>query len=154
MSALGRLFAVGALCLAWVCPVAAEKPPEKATAKLEIRRAEKEPAEGLTEATVEGSKEKVYLHKTAEITNADIAEARATEDTTGKPAVAITLTKEGAAKMRALTEKQKDKPLAILVDGKVIAAPVVKAPIGEQAWITGKFTKEEVDKLVKGINTK
>jgi len=154
MSAFARSFAVGALCLAWVCPVAAEKPPEKATVKVEFRRAEKEPAEGLAEATVEGTKDKVYLHKTAEITNADIAEARAAEDTTGKPVVAITLTKEGAKKMRALTEEHRNKPLAILVNGKVIAAPVVKAPIGEQAWISGKFTKEEVEKLVKGINTK
>jgi preprotein translocase subunit SecD len=142
------------LCLGFVDAAVAEKPPDKPAAKLEIRRAENEPAEGLTEATVPGSKEKVYLHKAAELTNADIAAARATEDTSGKPAVEVTLTKEGAQKMRELSEKQKNKPLAILVNGKLIAAPTVRAVIGEKAVIAGNFTKDDVDKLVKALTPK
>ena len=43
--------------------------------KVEFRRAELTPAEGLIEATVVGSNKKVYLHKTVEISTADIAQA-------------------------------------------------------------------------------
>jgi preprotein translocase subunit SecD len=104
--------------------------------------------------TIVGSKEKVYLHQTVEIANADFAAARAAADGSGKPAVEVTLTKDGAAKMRRITEAHKGRPLAILVDGKVIAAPSVKAVIGEVAWITGNFTREEAERLAKGIKPK
>jgi preprotein translocase subunit SecD len=154
MKAFATLLAVASMCLGCVELVAADKPAEKVAAKLEIRRAEKDPADGLTEATIVGSKVKVYLHQTIEITNADIAAARAAEDGSGKPALEIMLTKEGATKLRRITEAHKDRPLAILVDGKVLAAPTVKAAIGEVAWITGNFTREEVESLARSIKAK
>lgn len=141
-------------CLAGVAQASADKPAEKPRVKVEFRRAETKPAEGLTEATIAGTKDKVYLPKMADATNDDIAEARSAEDGRAKPAVEIIFTKEGAKKMARLSEHHKDKPLAILVDEKVISAPVVKAKFSERALITGNFTKEEVDKLVKDINGK
>lgn len=131
-----------------------DKPKDKPAVKLELRRAEKEPAEGLTEATVEGSKDKVYLHKTAELTNDDIAKAEVSEDERKQPCISITFTKEGSAKINKITEEHKNKPLAILVNGKVISAPVIKSVISDKAMITGKFTKEEVERIVKGIKGK
>jgi preprotein translocase subunit SecD len=133
--------------------VASEKPDEKPAVKVEIRRAEKEKADGLTEATVEGTKEKVYLHKTAELTNADIAEAKV-EGTDKNLEIRVTLTKAGGEKMRKVTEEHRNKPLAIVIDGKVISAPVVKAVIGENVAITGSFTKEEAERIAKGIKSK
>lgn len=56
--------------------------------------------------------------------------------------------------MAKLSEQHKDKPLAILIDGKIISAPFVRAKFSERALLTGNFTKEEVDNLVKGINGK
>jgi hypothetical protein len=35
-----------------------------------------------------------------------------------------------------------------------VSAPVVRAKFSEHVWITGSFTKEEVEKLVKAINAK
>ena len=136
----------------WLAHVDDSAAAEKPAAKLEIRRAERERADGLTEATVIGTKDKVYLHQTIEIGNADIAAARAAEVGSGNPAVELRLTKEGTAKMRRMTEGHIDRPLAIIVDGKVIAAPIVKAAIGEVAWITGKFTKEETEKLARALS--
>ena len=135
-------------------PLASARPDEKPKVKVEFRRAETKSAEGLTEAIVVGTRDKVYLHKTADATNADIAEARAVVDDNNKTFIEITFTKEGAKKMAALSEAQRDKPLAILVDGKVISAPIVRAKFSARAQITGKFTKEEVEKLVKAINAK
>jgi len=133
----------------------ADKPDAKPAVKFEIRRAEKEKAEGLTEAMVEGTKEKVYLHKTAELTNEDIADAQAAEDNSMMPAVSITLTRKGAEKMKKLTEGHLDKPIAILVDGKVISAPVVRSAVpGPKAMIAGRFTKEEAEKLAQAIKAK
>ncbi len=124
---------------------------DDAPAKVEIRRAETKAAEGLTEANVVGSESKIYLHKEAELSGADIASVGVTTDKEGAPAVEMTLTKEGAKKLAKVSEDHKDKPLAILVDGKVVFAPVVRATLGDKVVITGKFTKAEAEKLAKKI---
>lgn len=134
--------------------------------KVEFRRAENQPGEGLVEAAVPGTPQKIYLHASADVTNADIAEARAALDSQQKPAVEITFTEEGAKKMAQLTAEHRNRPLAILVDGKVIGppplaiqvdgqvlgAPVVRDKISQKAQITGNFTQEEVDRIARGIN--
>jgi preprotein translocase subunit SecD len=119
--------------------------------KFEVRRAETKPAAGLIEATVAGTKTKIYLHKEAAITNKDIARAEAaTQD--GKPAVNITFTEEGRKRIAKLTEEHQGKPLALMVDGKVISAPFVQDPIsGDHAVLSGNFTKEEAERIAKGM---
>jgi preprotein translocase subunit SecD len=136
---------VGVACATQL--VAAEKP----RVKVEIRRAERKPAEGLTEAVVTGTTDKVYLHKTVEAANEDIEAARVITDDQDRPALEIVFTKEGGKKMARVSGEHKDRPLAILVDGKVIAAPNVRARFSERALITGHFTKDEVEKIARGI---
>jgi len=154
MISLSRAALLLFACLGCAFQALADEPAEKARAKVEFRRAETKAAEGLTEATVAGTGAKVYLHKTADATNVDIAEARFTVDFNGNPAVEVIFTKEGAKKMAALSEEHMNKPLAILVDGKVISAPRVTAKFSERALITGRFTRDEVDKLIKSISAK
>jgi preprotein translocase subunit SecD len=147
----GSLVAVAGLGLS--LPIAWSRPDEKKVV-VEFRRAETKPADGLAEAVIAGTTQKVYIPKTADATTADIAGAKAALDGGGNPAIDITFTKEGAKKMAALSEKHRDKPLAILINGKVVSAPIVRVKFSEQAQITGSFTQEEVDTLVKAINTK
>jgi preprotein translocase subunit SecD len=136
---------------AWVGSLALAA--DKADTKVEVRRAESKSAEGLTEATVAGSDEKVYLYKEAELAGEDFASARVVEDKPTGFAVEIVFTKEGMKKAAKLSEKHADKPLAILVDGKVVAAPVLKAKLGEKVLITGKFTKEQAEKLATSVKS-
>ena len=105
----------------------AQKQDEKARVKIEFRRAETSPGEGLTEATEPGTSRKIYLHKTADVTAADIAEARPSQNADGKPVMEITLTKEGEENGRP-DRKAISKPLAILINGKLVMAPVVHSP--------------------------
>lgn len=154
MRALLRSGLTAAVCLGFAALVWADKPDEKPKVKVEFRRAETKAAEGLTEATIAGTTDKIYLHKTADATNTDIASARAAVDDNKKPIIEIEFTKEGANKMEALSEKHKDKPVAIVIDGKVVSAPVVRAKFSARAQITGNFTKEEAERLVKAINGK
>ena len=113
--------------------------------------AENQPGEGLTETTIAGTAQKVYLHESADATNQDIAEARAALDDQQHPVVEITFTDAGAKKMAKLTEEHLNKPLAILVDGKVVSAPMIISGLGNKARITGNFTQEEVNRIVRGI---
>ena len=123
----------------------------QAAVKVEVRRAESKPAEGLTEAKVEGTDQKVYLHKEVELSNEDIAGAKAVTDPSKANVVDVELTKEGQKKLARLTKDHQGKPLAILVDGKVVAAPVVRDEITGHARISGNFTKEEAERIAKGI---
>ena len=139
-------------CIAWA---SAAQPGEKSDVKFEVRRAETKPAEGLTEATIAGTNDKVYLHKEAALTSRDIATAEVTTDGAGKPAVGLTFREDGRKKLAKLTEVHQGKPLAIVVAGKVIAAPIVREKIDEgSVVVSGSFTKEEVERIAKGINEK
>jgi preprotein translocase subunit SecD len=153
MRTLFQSTVLAATCLAFAGPFASARPDEKKVI-VEFRRAETRPADGLAEVMVEGTTQKVYIPKKTDATTADIAEAKAALDGGGNPAIDITFTKEGAKKMLALTEKHRDKPLAILINGKVVSAPVVREKFGERAQINGAFTQKEVEKLVEAINAK
>jgi preprotein translocase subunit SecD len=150
-----RVVLLVTVCPLSALPAAEDKKDTKAAVKFEIRRAEDKPAEGLEEATVGDSKKKVYLHKKAELTREDVAAASAIKDSvSGRLAVSVDLTKEGANKMRKLSEDWKGKRLAILIDGKVVIAPLVNSTLDDKIEISGKLTKEEVETLVKSLNAK
>ena len=154
MTSLSRTVLLLLVCFAGV-PASADEPPKKTRAKVEFRRAEERAADGLTEATVPGSNNKVYLHKAAELTTDDIAEVRATKDNLDLLAIEFIFTKEGAKRFEKLTEQQTGGLVAVLVDGKVISSALVKEKITkDRVTIGGFFTKEGVDKLVKDINGK
>jgi len=107
----------------------------------------------LTFAEVEGEGEDQRL-VTTDLTGADLKSADVTFDsTTGKPAVSLQFTSEGAKKFEDLTGKNIGKPLAILLDGQVVSAPVVQEKISEgNAQITGNFTIDEANNLAIQLN--
>ena len=154
MTSLAHSVVLLLACSVGTAPLPQDKPDEKPHVKIEFRLAETAPAEGLTEATEAGTKNKVYLHKTAELTNSDIDRAAPAKDANGNPVVELSFTKDGAKKMAKMTGDNINKSLAILVDGKVILAPRIKAQISERAIIDGRFTNEEAAKLIKRINDK
>ena len=128
---------------------------KKPAATFEIRLAESEPAEGLKPATVEGSKTKIYLHKEASLTAKDVSGAKSIKDDAGKPAVEIVLTDKGGEKLAKATAGHVGKPLAMIVDGKVIFAPVVRSKIeGPKVLVTGHFSDEEAARIVKVVQGK
>lgn len=143
-----------AVCLGigMLAPFGVARADEKV--RVEFKRAETRPADGLTEATIQGTNQKIYLPKPADATQADIARATVEFDPNMKPVIEIVFTDAGAKKMKALTAKHRDKPLAIVVNGKVLSAPVVKGAIGDRAQINGNFTKAEAETIVKAINEK
>lgn len=97
---------------------------------------------------MEGSEDKIYLHKEAVLTSTDIADVRvaAVEQT----AVELTFTDEGKKKLAKATEEHLGKALAIVVDGKVIAAPNIRAKIADRALISVS-TKAEAERIATGF---
>jgi preprotein translocase subunit SecD len=151
---LGGVATAVCLGIGMLAPFGAASPDDKTKVTVEFKRAETKPADGLTEATIEGTSHKIYLPKRADATHSDIARASVELDPNMKPIIDIIFTDAGAKKMKAMTEKHRDKPLAIVVNGKVLSAPVVKTAIGDRAQINGNFTNAEAEKIVKAINEK
>ncbi len=92
-------------------------------------------------------KEWFLVKKTPVVTGAQLKDARATIDQGGRPAVNFELTSEGAKIFGEATAKMIGKRLAIVLDNKVISAPVIRSRISSSGQITGDFTTEEASDL-------
>ncbi|HAR62955.1 MAG: protein translocase subunit SecD [Candidatus Margulisiibacteriota bacterium] len=93
--------------------------------------------------------EKPIILKNTVLTGADLKTSRPETDSYGRPVVGIEFTQKGAKKFRDVTAKNIGKPIAIVLDNRIISAPVVNEAIpAGKAVITGSFTPQEVGDLV------
>ena len=58
---------------------------------------------------------------------------------------------EGGRRMRELTAANIDRRLAVLVDGRVVAYPIVRSPMGERVEITGNFSKADLNRIATAV---
>jgi preprotein translocase subunit SecD len=139
------------VAVAFLCGCTAS-PPGAAPVSLEFRLAQSEPAEGLTEMTVRGSDRKVYVRNDVVLSNADVASASVSTNFQNLVTVQIAFTKLGGKKLTHATEANINNHIAILVDGNVVSAPLVRAKImGRRAEISGSFTAQEATRIAEGI---
>ena len=57
-----------------------------------------------------------------------------------RPAVGFEFGREGRDRFWDLTSKNVNRPLAIVLDGKVVSTPVIRGPIGDRGIIEGGMT--------------
>jgi len=95
------------------------------------------------------SEGKPYLvEKEALLTGGALKDARVEIGRWGQPYVALDFTSEGAKKFADITGRHVGERLAIILDGVVKSAPVIKTRItGGKAVIEGNFTMEEATEL-------
>ncbi|MBI4228886.1 MAG: protein translocase subunit SecD [Deltaproteobacteria bacterium] len=92
--------------------------------------------------------ERFFITETeAQVTGQYLSDARLTFDEFGRPAVGFNFRGEGASKFGILTEKNRDRRLAIVLDGVVKSAPVIQERITSQGIIRGSFTLDEAKDL-------
>src|ERR1700757_4607848 len=98
----------------------------QAQGQFSIRAASAEPVEGWQRMQVEHSDQVVWVSPTAAIIASDIESARPEiNPDDGATHIAIVFTDAGAKKFSDLTAAQVKKLVAMVVDGKVIWAPLV-----------------------------
>jgi preprotein translocase subunit SecD len=117
---------------------------------VEIRAASASAVSGWRQMSTPGG-DPLWVAPANGLTSADIERAEARKLADGTPAVAIVLTDEGAKKMAALSAAQTNKPIALLLDGEVIWAPVVRGSIGKEGLLTGGkggLTQTQIDRLL------
>lgn len=76
------------------------------------------------------------------------------DEVTGQPMVMILFDDAGARKFALLTQANIGKPLAIVLDGKVLSAPVINEPIlGGSAQISGGYTQETANQMAVALRS-
>jgi preprotein translocase subunit SecD len=94
------------------------------------------------------SERQIVLRKTA-LTGALLKGAWPGVDEYGNPVVDIEFNSEGGALFANITARSVGKPIAIVLDKKIISAPTVREPIPSgKAQISGSFTVADVQDLV------
>jgi len=152
---------VVALAGSLACAVQAqEKPRDKPKLKVEFRWAEEKPTEGLTEnkgVDLSCTDKKAYLHTKPILTNPDVADTRLIKANSSPEQlyiIHVSLTREAAARMAESSVKNLDKPLVVLVEGKIVAAMTPKAQLSDFVLITGFFPRGEAERIATGIKVK
>lgn len=82
------------------------------------------------------------------VSGEDLTNAKGDFDQNGRPAVAFKFDVSGARRFGDYTAANIGSPFAIVLDGKVISAPVIQSHIaGGSGIITGNFSVEEANRL-------
>ena len=123
----------------------------QAAVRFEVRLAEMQPVAGLIVARAEDSGRMIYLHSEMIVTNDDIAQSWVVQDGPDRFGISVELLEAGAQRMRLATAAHLGRPVAILIDGEVVAAPVIRGVISNSAMISGEFTRAEAERIADGI---
>jgi len=118
-------------------------------ASVEFRLAETQYAEGLKEAIVHGTRDKVYLHNESVVSDKDIFQAHLVLGShPNEFGVFVAFTRDGAEKISSASRDH--KPLAVVIDEKVVAVQAVRV-IDQSCTFTG-LSKVEAEGIAKRIS--
>ncbi len=94
------------------------------------------------------------MQKTPLLDYTAISSATVTKNaSSGAPEINLEFSEEGKELFAAVTKENLNKRLAIVLDGQVYSAPVIRSEIsGGKAQITGSFTEQEANALAAKIN--
>jgi preprotein translocase subunit SecD len=87
------------------------------------------------------------VRRVAAITGRDLRNARPSLDENNLPAVGFSLNQDGARRFGQLTEQNINRQLAIILDNRVMSAPVIQSRITDEGQITGSFAQQEAQDL-------
>ena len=108
------------------------------------------PPPGVDYLPLEGSPgQKLAVLRRVEVDGADLTDARPAQDQqTGRWVVDFTFNSVGARRFGEVTQANVGRPFAIVLDNKVISAPVIQQPIlGGRGQISGNFDATSANDL-------
>jgi preprotein translocase subunit SecD len=87
------------------------------------------------------------VERRRQVTGRDLKTARPGLGQFNQPIVEFSLTPEGAQKFGELTGANTGKPLAIVLDGRIVSAPNIRSRITDNGQIEGGFTQQQAQDL-------
>ncbi len=92
-------------------------------------------------------KEYYLVRKAAIVSGRELRSARRSQDQYGQPAVSFSLIPAAASKFGTYTGSHIGTNMAIVLDGKVMSAPVIHGRITDSGIIEGSFTVQQAEDL-------
>jgi len=84
--------------------------------------------------------------------NRDVLTAHAVPGSkAGTFGIELTFTPEGAEKMRRATQEHIGEHLELLIDGKVVMAPLIRSAISTSAVLSGDYTADQTRQIIEGL---
>lgn len=98
--------------------------------------------------------QKYYVHRQVLLDQSDLESVKlVTDQPSGRPELDLTFSPRGRERFAQVTRDNTGKRLAIIINGQLYEAPVVRDEItGGKAVVTGSFTKDEAENLTRKIN--
>ncbi len=87
------------------------------------------------------------VRKTVPVSGRDLKNARVQKGRIGEPVIGFSLTPEGAPKFGELTGNNIKRQLAIVLDNRIVSAPVINSRIDGEGVIEGTFTQQQAADL-------
>jgi preprotein translocase subunit SecD len=103
--------------------------------------------QGLPGAAGQSGESWFVVNRVAAVTGRDLSGAEPSHDVNGRPSVNFTLARDGAARFGRVTGANVGKLLAIVLDNRVVDAPVINNQITDRGQIEGPFTPQKVQDL-------
>ena len=96
-----------------------------------------------------GEPQALWLKRQGKISGDVLAEAHVATGRDGRPIIEFTFTPKAAAQFRALTRDNVGRRFAVVVNHRIVMAPVVKEPIlGDSGEIDGRFASADAARAV------
>ncbi|WP_278466122.1 SecDF P1 head subdomain-containing protein [Gimesia maris] len=122
--------------------------------QVEFYLAETSPGEGLEEHVIHATGDSIWLPLEPVLSNEHFLEAEVNLDQYKNPTINVKLNQEGAALISKASQKHRSKPLAILVDRKIIMAPTIHDAVGSEFTISGSISLEEAERIARSLSRK
>jgi preprotein translocase subunit SecD len=87
------------------------------------------------------------VRKVVPVTGTDLKTARVQKGKLGEPVIGFSMTPDGARKFGELTGNNVNRKLAIVLDNKVVSAPVINSRIDDSGVIEGRFSQQQAADL-------
>jgi SecD/SecF fusion protein len=96
----------------------------------------------------------MYINPSPILTNLDVAEARIGFGFDNMPVINFRFDKPGAKRFATFTRDNVGRPVAIVIDDRILSAPVIREPIlSGSGQISGGFTPDEAADLATQLAT-
>ena len=105
------------------------------------------PGRKETSGEGQGGEAWYLLNRIAAVTGRELRDAQPRPDENGRPSVNFNLTRDGAVRFGRVTGQNVGKQLAIILDNRVVSAPVIQSQISDSGRITGSFTPQQTADL-------
>lgn len=125
--------------------------PPRADAIVEFYLAETMPGEGLKRRSMKKINRNVWLPAEPILSNQHFMEAQVEQIPNQVPNIMLKLNEEGAAILRNASREHVGSPLAVVVDGEVIMAPTIHAPMGAEVLLSGGITNDEAKRIARSL---